>query len=95
MELSGQVSSLKLDNFSIYIYCRRKKWGDENSRLSKYYYFCMLMIIFLNACSLETTKTKSEILEIPNEDEYTTLLVQGVDEDRGIFRVNFKGHYRY
>lgn len=42
---------------------------------------CILMIILLNACSLETTKTKSKILEIPNEDEYTTLLVQGVDED--------------
>ena len=42
---------------------------------------CILMIIFFNACSLETTKTKSEILEIPNGDEYTTLLVQGVDED--------------
>ncbi|WP_375090436.1 hypothetical protein [Peribacillus sp. RS7] len=42
---------------------------------------CILMIIFLNACSLETTKTKREILEMPNEDEYTTLLVQGVDEE--------------
>ena len=43
--------------------------------------FCTLMIVFLNACSLDTTKTKSEILEIPNIDEYTTLLVQSVDEE--------------
>ncbi|MFJ5748522.1 hypothetical protein C6W19_19405 [Bacillus sp. RJGP41] len=47
----------------------------------KMFSMCILMIIFLNACSLETPKTKSGILEIPNEDEYTTLLVQGVDED--------------
>ncbi|MED3690000.1 hypothetical protein ACFWMS_28995 [Peribacillus butanolivorans] len=50
-------------------------------RIFKMFSMCILMIIFLNACSLETTKKKSEILEIPNEDEYTTLLVQGVDED--------------
>ncbi|WP_144529189.1 hypothetical protein [Peribacillus simplex] len=50
-------------------------------RIFKIFSMCILMIIFLNACSLETTKTKSGILEIPNEDEYTTLLVQGVDED--------------
>ncbi|MFJ7311133.1 hypothetical protein [Peribacillus frigoritolerans] len=50
-------------------------------RIFKMFSMCILMIIFLNACSLETTKTKSKILEIPNEDEYTTLLVQGVDED--------------
>lgn len=43
--------------------------------------FCTLMIAFLNACSLDTTKTKSEILEIPNIEEYTTLLVQSVDEE--------------
>ncbi|MCY8940233.1 hypothetical protein QUF81_00950 [Peribacillus simplex] len=50
-------------------------------RIFKMFSMCILMIIFLNACSLETTKTKNKILEIPNEDEYTTLLVQGVDED--------------
>ncbi|MBX9958388.1 hypothetical protein ABKP09_26045 [Peribacillus frigoritolerans] len=50
-------------------------------RFFKMFSFCTLMIVFLNACSLDTTKTKSEILEIPNIDEYTTLLVQSVDEE--------------
>ncbi|KOR80515.1 hypothetical protein AM232_20195 [Bacillus sp. FJAT-21352] len=50
-------------------------------RIFKMFSMCILMIIFLNACSLETTKTKSIILEIPSGDEYTTLLVQGVDDD--------------
>ncbi|MFE4814766.1 hypothetical protein ACFQ9Y_27315 [Peribacillus simplex] len=50
-------------------------------RFFKMFSVCILMIVCLNACSLDTTKTKSEILEIPNKDEYTTLLVQSVDEN--------------
>ncbi|MFD0048159.1 hypothetical protein ACFVHQ_02280 [Actinomycetes bacterium NPDC127524] len=42
---------------------------------------CMSAILFLNACSPDAAKTKSQVLNIPNSKQYTTLFVQGVNNN--------------
>ncbi|WP_419881556.1 hypothetical protein ACN6MY_18895 [Peribacillus sp. B-H-3] len=42
---------------------------------------CLVTILILNACSTDAAKTKSQVLNIPNIDQYNTLFVQGVDKN--------------
>lgn len=45
------------------------------------FFSCIFMMMLLTACSLDNKSTKDVVLEIPNIDIYTTLLVQGVDKN--------------